>query len=151
MTQPQSPRVKVALAVTLRRDAQGQVEVLITKRPAGTQFGGLWEFPGGKVDPGETIEQAVERECLEECGIGVRVERLLGVYPFEYTGGPGTPSRSLDFYVYACRLMRGQVQHLEVDDHRWCTIDDLTSYAYPPATVAFLPSVITALKSGSNP
>jgi 8-oxo-dGTP diphosphatase len=64
--------VEVAVGVLIERDAQGrETRFLMTSRPEGKVYAGHWEFPGGKVEPGETIEQALRRELVEELGITI--------------------------------------------------------------------------------
>ena len=70
----------VAAAVVI---ADGRV--LLTRRAEGQHLAGLWEFPGGKLEAGESPEEAVVRECREECGIDVSVERILDVTHNRYT------------------------------------------------------------------
>lgn len=75
-------RIRVAAAVVRR----GR-EVLLTQRPAGGPLGGLWEFPGGKIEPGEQPEQALAREIREELGVGARAAGAATVHTFTYPHG----------------------------------------------------------------
>ena len=100
---------------------------LITQRPPTATLPLLWEFPGGRVEPGETDEVALARELSEEMGIGVQVgERAIHVeHAYE--------SYDIDFCVYRCRLVSGPIQHLRVQDHRWVRPDELDDYEFPAA------------------
>jgi len=80
--QPRTP-VDVAVGVLVERDGQGREgRFLLTSRPEGKVYAGYWEFPGGKVEPGESVEEALRRELLEEIGVAIgavhpwRVERV---------------------------------------------------------------------------
>jgi len=77
------PRVRVAAAVVMREG-----RVLLTRRPPGGPLGLLWEFPGGKLEPGETVEQALERELREELGVRVTAREVLEVATHDYPHGP---------------------------------------------------------------
>lgn len=100
---------------------------LITQRPPTASLPLLWEFPGGRVEPGETDEKALARELREEMGIAVRVgERVIHV---EHS----YPSYDIDFCVYRCELAAGPIQHLRVHDHRWARPDELDGYQFPAA------------------
>ncbi len=100
---------------------------LITQRPATASLPMLWEFPGGRVEPGESDEKALARELAEEMGISVDVgERVIHV---EH----GYPSYDIDFCVYRCRLRSGPIQHIRVHDHRWVRPDELDNYEFPAA------------------
>ncbi len=100
---------------------------LITQRPPTASLSMLWEFPGGRVEEGETDEAALARELEEEMGISVRVgERVIHV---EHAYA----SYDIDFCVYRCELRAGAIQHIRVNDHRWVRPEDLDQYEFPAA------------------
>ncbi len=100
---------------------------LITQRPPSATLPLLWEFPGGRVEPGETDQEALARELREEMGIGVEVgERVIHV---EH----GYEAYDIDFCVYRCRLGSGPIRHIRVHDHRWVRPEDLDHYQFPAA------------------
>lgn len=101
--------------------------VLLTRRGVGTHLAGMWEFPGGKLEPGESPEAAVVRECREECGIEVEVVDILDVTHHRY------PEKDVLLLFYRCVLRAGDVQHLQVVDHAWVKPRELAAYALPPA------------------
>ena len=100
---------------------------LITQRPPRASLPLLWEFPGGKVEPGETDEEALARELREEMSIRVEVaERVIHVeHAYE--------QYDIDFCVYRCQLRAGAIQHLRVHDHRWVRPEELDDYEFPAA------------------
>jgi 8-oxo-dGTP diphosphatase len=100
---------------------------LITQRSPTATLPLLWEFPGGRVEPGETDEEALARELREEMEIQVAVgERVIHVeHAYE--------SYDIDFCVYRCALLTGTVKHLRVHDHRWVRPDELDAYEFPAA------------------
>jgi 8-oxo-dGTP diphosphatase len=118
MSQP----VVVAAAVVVREG-----RVLLTRRKEGQHLAGIWEFPGGKLEEGESPEAAVVRECREECGIEVEVSDILDVTHHRY------PEKDLLLLFYLCSLRAGEVQHLHVADHAWVAPSALEEYPLPPA------------------
>ena len=75
---PERTPVDVAVGVLIERDAQGREgRFLLTSRPAGKVYAGYWEFPGGKLEPGESVEAALARELHEELGIDIDIDRVL--------------------------------------------------------------------------
>jgi A/G-specific adenine glycosylase len=101
--------------------------ILITRRRADAMLGGLWEFPGGKVEPGETLEQCLHREIDEELGITIRIERPLVAVKHAYS------HFRITLHTYLCRHSRGRVQDLGCDEHRWVRLEQLEDFAFPKA------------------
>jgi len=100
---------------------------LITQRKPTATLPLLWEFPGGRVEPGETDAQALARELKEEMDITVEVnEQIMHVQHSD-------PDYDIDFRVYRCRMTGGEIKHLRVHDHRWVAPADLDDYEFPPA------------------
>jgi len=100
---------------------------LITQRKPTATLPLLWEFPGGRVEPGETDAQALARELKEEMDIHVEVAEQVMHVQHSY------PDYDIDFRVYRCRLVSGTIRHLRVHDHRWVRPDELDQYEFPPA------------------
>jgi 8-oxo-dGTP diphosphatase len=114
-------RIVVSAAV-VSRDGR----YLVTRRLRGTHLEGLWEFPGGKCEPGETHVACLEREILEELGCGVSVgEKLLSV-AHDY------PERSIELHFFRCDLA-GEPGPLLGQEIRWVAGTELRSLDFPPA------------------
>ena len=123
-------------------DADGRV--LIAKRPEGKQLAGLWEFPGGKVEPGERPEETLIRELHEELGITVK-EACLAPLTF---ASHGYDSFHLLMPLYICRRWDGFVHAREGQDLTWVRPRDLRSYPMPPADEPLIPAIIDILAAG---
>ncbi|WP_443112006.1 NUDIX domain-containing protein [Aquabacterium sp. OR-4] len=111
------PVTEVAVGVLVRRDAQGvEREFLLTTRPEGKVYAGYWEFPGGKFEPGETLEQALRRELHEELGITIGAVHPWQVAMFDY---PHARVR-LNF----CKVFdwAGELHMREGQQMAWCTL-----------------------------
>ena len=117
-----SAPVVVAAAVVIRDG-----RVLLTRRLEGQHLAGMWEFPGGKLEDGESPEEALARECREECGIDLEVAEILDVTHHRY------PEKDVLLLFYRCELRTGEVRHLQVADHAWVAPPDLDRYPLPPA------------------
>jgi 8-oxo-dGTP diphosphatase len=117
--------------------------VLLTQRKRGTHLEGLWEFPGGKVEPDEDPRDALARELAEELGVRAIAGDILEVTFHRY------PSKSVLLLFYEARLMEGspEPRALEVAAWRWATIDDLRDEDFPPADVAVLAKLRARLRS----
>jgi 8-oxo-dGTP diphosphatase len=109
--------------------------VLIGQRPDGKKLAGLWEFPGGKIEPGERPEQALIRELQEELGITVKEPCLA---PFAFASHSYTDSHLL-MPLYVCRRWEGTPQPLEHAALKWVKPKDLSSYAMPEADIPLIP------------
>lgn len=109
--------------------------MLIARRPKNTHLEGLWEFPGGKLEPGEGLEACMERELLEELGIVARAETEVMTIDHAY------PQKRITLHVFACTWVSGQPLGLQGQEIAWVPLADLPGYAFPPADetlVAFL-------------
>lgn len=122
----------IVAAAVVRRAGR----VLLTQRPRGGHLAGFWEFPGGKLEVGEAPEAALVRECREECGIDVQVVEILEVTFHRYE------DEDVLLLFYDCRLPAGEVQNIEVDQHVWCTPDELREHRLPPADVAVVDRIL---------
>jgi 8-oxo-dGTP diphosphatase len=118
--------VVLVVAVALV-DADGRV--LLAQRPAGKSMAGLWEFPGGKVQPGETPESALIRELDEELGIDVAASCLA---PFTFASH-GYADFHLLMPLYVCRKWQGTVTPREGQQVTWVRPARLADYTMPPA------------------
>ena len=112
----------VVAAAVVQRDGR----YLVTRRLRGTHLEGLWEFPGGKCDPGETLIACLEREMLEELGCAARVGQELLRVAHEYG------ERSVELHFFACGIS-GEPAPLLGQEVRWVTGKELTTLDFPPA------------------
>ncbi|NLW21425.1 MAG: (deoxy)nucleoside triphosphate pyrophosphohydrolase [Clostridiales bacterium] len=101
--------------------------LLICQRPAHKARGLLWEFPGGKVDPGEGPREALIRECQEELGVTLQVGELYAQVTHPY------PDLLVCLRLYRARIVSGEPKKLEHADLRWVRPEDLTQYDFCPA------------------
>ena len=101
-------------------------KILITERPEGTHLEGLWEFPGGKKEEAETLEECIVREIKEELGVYIKPEKLLLTVNHEYE------TKIVELYVFECNLIEGTPAPLEGQDMRWLEPDELSAYTFPP-------------------
>ena len=125
------PTVLVSAVALIDRDGR----VLLAQRPAGKRMAGLWEFPGGKIETGETPEAALIRELGEELGIDT-AESCLAPLTFA--------SHSYDDFhllmlVYVCRKWTGTPRPLEGGELAWVRASRLRDYDMPPADIPLIP------------
>ena len=111
---------KKVTAAILRKGGR----ILSAKRQSRDAFGGKWEFPGGKIEEGETPEQCLRRELLEEFGLETTIQGLLCVVPYSYLNG------SILLYAYEVTQSGGDVNLNVHDEVTWADICDLGSYDF---------------------
>ena len=129
----------VLVAACALIDADGRV--LLTRRPPGKPMAGLWEFPGGKVEPDERPEDALMRELKEELGIEVR-EACLSPLTF---ASHSYDDLQLLMPLWVCRRWDGIVKPSEGQECAWVRPERLRDYPMPPADVPLIPSLIELL------
>ena len=115
-------RIDVVAAI-IRRNSK----ILITQRLDHVHLAGLWEFPGGKVEAGESLEGALQREILEELGAQIRVDDEFFTIDHDY------PTKSVRLHFFNCTILEGDVQPLDVADLRWVMPRELRTFEFPPA------------------
>jgi len=123
--------VLVSAVALIDRDGR----VLLAQRPEGKPMAGLWEFPGGKVEPGETPEHALIRELEEELGIDTW-ESCLAPLTF---ASHGYETFHLLMPLYACRKWQGQPRAREGQRLAWAPVNRLRDYPMPPADLPLIP------------
>jgi 8-oxo-dGTP diphosphatase len=110
---------QIAIAVVERSDC-----FLIGQRPSGVPLAGLWEFPGGKLEPGESPEQAAERECVEETGLIVHAQETYLVHKEEY------PHGAVELHFVNCHPAAQENREPKLP-FRWTPRHELTNYEFP--------------------
>jgi 8-oxo-dGTP diphosphatase len=101
--------------------------ILITRRPPESRHGGMWEFPGGKLDAGESPQECLSREILEELGLEVAVESIFEIAYHRYEWGP------VLILAFECRVLNGEIRHIGISDHRWVSPEEMRLYDILPA------------------
>jgi mutator protein MutT len=107
-------------------------KLLITQRHAGAHLGGLWEFPGGKREAGETFEQCLVREIREELGVEISVGQLFEDIEHDY------PEKSVHLKFFKCELLAGEPQPLDCAAVKWIDKTALAAHAFPAADAQLL-------------
>ena len=118
--------LEMPLLVTAAVISDGD-KILITRRPKDKRHPGLWEFPGGKVDPGESPEKALRREIREELDAEVQVMDIFEVVFHRYDWGP------VLILAYSCRLITRSIHNIGVSEHRWIHPRELHEFPILPA------------------
>lgn len=117
---------------------KGEGVYLITQRPPTASLPLLWEFPGGRVQEGETDQEALARELMEEMGVEVEVGEQAMQLHHQY------PNYDIDFTVFRCRLKSPEttIRHVRVHDHRWVTLAQMGQYRFPDADARTLEKLL---------
>jgi 8-oxo-dGTP diphosphatase len=125
--------IKVVAAV-ICDSLQTKTRIFATARGYG-EFKGQWEFPGGKIEPGETPQQALKREIKEELDTTIRVGELIDTLEYDY------PDFHLSMDCFWCEVVEGELVLLEAQDARWLTKDELDSVKWLPADLGLVEKI----------
>jgi mutator protein MutT len=128
-----------ATVVVVAAIVEADDRFLLTRRLPGTHLSGLWEFPGGKIDPGEAHDAALRREIREELAVEIDVG------PLQYQTAHTYPERTVELFFYRCQL-RGTPQPLLGQEMQWVARSDLPRLGFPPADA----ELIDLLASGAR-
>lgn len=107
-------------------------KILIDRRREEGDMGGLWEFPGGKIEVGETIEECIKREIKEELDVEIAVGDRLTTITHAYE------NFNVTLYVHICHHLRGEPQPLECEEIHWVEPDSLNRYQFPVANIQII-------------
>ena len=125
------PRIRVAAALI---ELEGRY--LITRRKKGVHLGGIWEFPGGKCEKGESFEACLQRELLEELGVEISSPQFFMAQDFEY------PENMVKLKFFFCSILGGEPKPLGCDDLCWVKPEDLEEFEFPPADIPVLKQLV---------
>ncbi len=130
--------INVVAAIIIRTSPQGNSQVFATQRGYG-DWKGWWEFPGGKIEVGESPEAALEREIKEELATQIKVGECLGTIEYDY------PDFHLSMQCFFCQVVSGKLELLEHENACWLTADNLYSVKWLPADELILDKVASLL------
>jgi mutator protein MutT len=119
--------VEVSAALIFREG-----KLLVTQRHADAHLGGLWEFPGGKREPGETFEQCLVREIREELGVDIAVGKLFEEIRHDYA------EKSVHLKFFICQLLSGEPRPLDCAAVKWVEKRELADFEFPAADMLLL-------------
>ncbi|CAH1203029.1 CTP pyrophosphohydrolase [Paenibacillus allorhizoplanae] len=123
---------KVAAALLMKEN-----KILIAQRKSTDKLAGKWEFPGGKQEDGETLEECLKREMNEEFGIEVNVGDFFGESTFHYMAG------TIVLYAYWCTWTSGELVAVDHDDYRWVSVEEMSQFDFAPADVPFINTLVS--------
>lgn len=115
------------VAAILRKDDR----IFATEKGYG-EFKGYWEFPGGKVEPGESLEEALRREIREELQVEINIEEKCTALDYDY------PHFHLTMHCYFCSILSGEIKLVEATDGRWLKEDELNTVNWLPADISLI-------------
>ncbi|MBP5438490.1 MAG: (deoxy)nucleoside triphosphate pyrophosphohydrolase [Treponema sp.] len=126
--------ISVVAAIIIRRVEDGTKQLFATQRGYG-DWKGWWEFPGGKIEEGESPEDALKREIREELATEINVGDFIGTIEYDY------PNFHLSMRCYECSVISGKLELLEHENASWLTKENLRTVQWLPADITILDEV----------
>ena len=130
MSETIPPKVHKQIGVAVIVSDRGKI--LIDRRKAEGEMGGLWEFPGGKIEPGETIAECIKREIKEELDIEIAVGDRLTTITHTYK------TFKVTLYVHYCQHLSGKPQPIECEEIHWVDPWQMNQYQFPQANIQII-------------
>lgn len=130
--------IRVVAAVIRAVDKENKPIIFATQRGYG-EFKGGWEFPGGKIESGETPQQALKREIMEELDTEIAVGELIDTIEYDY------PNFHLSMDCFWCEVIRGELILKEAEDAKWLTREHLADVKWLPADVTLIENIREAM------
>ena|SRR3990167_2193145 len=115
----------------IRRDGR----YLIARRKAGVHLAGYWEFPGGKREVGESLEECLQRELREELNVRIDIPVPYRIIRHEY------PEKTVELHFFRCSIESGEAEALDCAELRWVLPEEFVQFTFPPADGAILESL----------
>lgn len=132
-------RVEVVLGIILRGG-----QILVCRRHDTGAFAGLWEFPGGKRDDDEPIQDALARELIEELGVKVRITGSLDALDFDY------PTIHVHLIPLLCAIESGEAKPLASQELKWVPCEQLRAMHFPEANATLIEQIIAHVRGGTD-
>lgn len=123
--------IKVVAAILKKED-----KILIAKKREGKPLAGLWEFPGGKIEEGETPEESIIRELMEEMNIKVRVNEYVGESIYDYGDG-----KIISLKGFTAEIIEGNIKLTDHDEYKWVTLEEIYNYKVAPADISLISKI----------
>ncbi|MFD1136558.1 8-oxo-dGTP diphosphatase MutT [Paenibacillus urinalis] len=120
----------IDVAAAIIEDTQGRI--LIARRREGKSQAGLWEFPGGKIEAGESSENCLRRELQEEMKIEIEPYAFFAVNEHAYE------TVEIRLFAYRARLLKGTIELTDHDEYRWIQVGEMMEYTFAPADIPFV-------------
>ncbi|MDO4535570.1 MAG: (deoxy)nucleoside triphosphate pyrophosphohydrolase [Clostridium perfringens] len=120
--------INVVAAILEKED-----KILIAKKREGKSLAGYWEFPGGKIENGETSEEALVRELKEEMDIEVEVNRYVGESIYDYGN-----NKIISLKGHTAKIIGGEIKLTDHDEYRWVTLKEIKGYKIAPADIPLI-------------